>query len=276
MKVVLSGRVLGFLLATCAIAGVSLAHHSWENYHWKRTTPQVTLLVGDNVSQVWDEYLDEAIDDWNPSKYIQLTKTTGNAKSKRCRAILGRIEVCSGNYGDSGWLGIAQIWVNEDHIVQGTTKINDFYFNQEPYNTPSWRELVMCQEIAHDFGLDHQDEIFENGNLGSCMDYTDNPDGPPSNVDPNTHDFQELEIIYTHSHGDTQFQINHRPPPAFFDIDPDTPRNWGRLLRSSRTGRSQDYVLDFGQGNKIITHVFWHEPPDGVDSHSGHPNGDLR
>ena len=58
--------------------------------------------------------------------------------------------------------------------------MNDSYFNTAKYNTPAWRRLVMCQEVTHDFGLDHQDEIFNNANLGSCMDYTNDPDGKPS------------------------------------------------------------------------------------------------
>jgi hypothetical protein len=30
------------------------------------------------------------------------------------------------------------------------------------------------------------------------MDYTDDPDGPPSNEHPNAHDFEQLETIYNH------------------------------------------------------------------------------
>ncbi|HEY4490367.1 MAG TPA: hypothetical protein VI958_00150, partial [Acidobacteriota bacterium] len=186
MKSVLSGRILVLFLVTFGLTGISLADHGWETYHWKKTSSQVELLVGDNVSSAWDEYLDEAIGDWNPSKYIQLTKTAGGTRPKSCRPKTGRIEVCSASYGNNGWLGIAQIWLSGDHIVQGTTKLNDYYFNRSSYNTPAWRELVMCQEIAHDFGLDHQDENFDNANLGSCMDYTSDPDGPPSNEDPNS------------------------------------------------------------------------------------------
>jgi predicted Zn-dependent protease len=60
--------------------------------------------------------------------------------------------------------------VSGSHIVQGTTKVNDTYFNTATYNTRAWRQLVMCQEVGHTFGLDHQDETFNNPNLGSCMD----------------------------------------------------------------------------------------------------------
>jgi hypothetical protein len=69
-------------------------------------------------------------------------------------------------YGQNGWLGLAQIWVSGNHITQATTKVNETYFNMPQYDTPAWRRLVMCQEVAHDFGLDHQDETFDNPNLG--------------------------------------------------------------------------------------------------------------
>ena len=60
----------------------------------------------------------------------------------------------------------------------------------------------MCQEIGHTFGLAHQDEAFENVNLGTCMDYTNNPDGPPANRQPDDHDSWMLdEIIYAHLDG---------------------------------------------------------------------------
>ena len=60
---------------------------------------------------------------------------------------------------------------------------------------------MICQEIAHDFGLDHQDENFSNPNLGTCMDYTSDPEGPPSNEHPNQHDYDQLESIYSHLDG---------------------------------------------------------------------------
>src|SRR5688500_4482727 len=189
--------MLVFALATFP-ASVS-ADHSWGGYHWARTANPFSLKVGDNVSSTWDTYLDQAIADWNPSSVLNLTEVAGGARSKNCRPTSGRIEVCNARYGNNGWLGIAQIWITGGvHITQATTKVNDTYFDTAQYNTPAWRRLVMCQEIAHDFGLDHQDENFNNANLGSCMDYTSDPDGPPSNEHPNSHDFQQLQTIYAH------------------------------------------------------------------------------
>jgi hypothetical protein len=252
----------GAVFAT--LAGASLyANHSWNGYHWARTSNPFTLKTGDNVSAAWDAYLDGAIADWNTADELDLVKVAGGANPKNCRPTAGRIEVCNSRYGNTGWLGIAQIWVTGGtHITQGVTKLNDYYFDTSTYNTPAWRRLVACQEIAHDFGLDHQDENFDNPNLGSCMDYTSDPDGPPSNEHPNRHDFDEITTIYAHLDSTTTVGalLPQGAPSAMSDLSSDGPGQWGRLVSSTRNGRGQTYELDFGRGNKIVTHVFWADP----------------
>src|SRR6266508_6040944 len=114
--------------------------------------------------------------------------------SDLCQATTGRVEVCNSTYGNNGWLGIASIWITTgNHITQGTVKLNDTYFNTSTYNTTAWRNLVSCQEVGHTFGLDHQDENFDNPNLGTCMDYTRDSS---TNQHPNSHDYEELLCIY--------------------------------------------------------------------------------
>ena len=174
------------------------ANHSWENYHWARAANPFTLNLADNLSSSWDTYLATATLDWNQSSVLDLNIIPGSQNPRRCRPTGGRVEICNYRYGNNGWLGIAQIWASGNHITQGVAKMNDSYFSKAYYNTPAWKRLVMCQEVAHVFGLDHQDENFDNPNLGSCMDYTSDPDGPPSNEHPNAHDYEELEAIYAH------------------------------------------------------------------------------
>jgi hypothetical protein len=166
-------------------------------------------------------------------------------------------------YGNTGWLGLAQIWVGRGHITQGLTKVNDTYFSSPTYDTPGWRRLVMCQEIGHTFGLDHQDEAFNNQNLGTCMDYTNNPSGPPSNEHPNQHDYDQLGITYQHLDNTTTVgQSANRMPPAAHDIGPGEQAEvgtgqWGKLIRSTNRGRTELYELDFGGGHKMFTFVIW-------------------
>jgi hypothetical protein len=257
------------LLALVAIPAITLAGHSWGNYHWARTSNPFTLKVGDNVTSAWDAYLDEAIADWNPSTVLNLTEVAGSTAPKSCRPTAGRIEVCNASYGNTGWLGIAQIWASGSHITQGVAKMNDTYFNTATYNTPAWRRLVMCQEVAHDFGLGHQDENFDNTNLGSCMDYTSDPDGgaggassnDPSNEHPNSHDFQQLESIYSHVDGSTTVgqPMPASVPPAMRQLVLNGVDQFGPAVKVIKNGRGLATVheQDFGNGNKIITHVFW-------------------
>jgi hypothetical protein len=245
---------------TLLLTTISDAHHSWGHYHWARTSNPFTLDAGDNVGSAWDSYLTGALADWNVSTVLNLTKVGGGTTGTACQPTLGRIEVCNAAYGTTGWLGVAQIWTtSRGHIVQALTKVNDTYFNTATYNTPPWRRLVMCQEIAHDFGLDHQDERFNNPNLGSCMDYTSDPDGPPSNEHPNAHDYEQLEKIYGHL--DSSSTVGLAPPPqSAAAVDLNQPSAWGQLVRSNAAGRVQVFERDLARGAKLITHVFWADP----------------
>jgi hypothetical protein len=261
-------------LLSCAAIAVSpaLANHSWGNYHWARTSNPFTLRVVDGVTGQWDSYLDGAISDWTASSVLNLTKEAGaGVNAKKCTAIAGKVLACNAAYGQRGWLGIASIWANGDHITQATTKLNDTYFSLAQYNTPAWRRLVTCQEIAHDFGLDHQDENFNNANLGSCMDYTNDPDGPPSNEHPNQHDYDQLQTIYGHLDGTTTIasavaatDFGVRTPGSRAPAAPiadneagDSPAEWGRAVHVDGRGRPDVFVKDLGAGHKKITHVFW-------------------
>jgi hypothetical protein len=250
--------VVLFLVALAVVPAVTMANHSWGGYHWARTSNPFTLKVGDNVTTAWDAYLNEAISDWTASTILNLTKVTG-ASNNNCRPTAGRIEVCNRTYGNNGWLGIAQIWITGgNHITQGTSKMNDTYFNTAQYNTPAWRRLVMCQEIAHDFGLDHQDENFSNANLGSCMDYTNSPVG---NEHPNAHDFEQLVTIYSHLDSTTTVgaAMASTVPSGVRKLVLDGVDQWGPVVKAVKNGRglATIHVADFGQGNKIVTHVFW-------------------
>jgi len=242
-------------------SGVAFASHSWGNYHWARTINPFTLKLGDNVSSAWDAHLSVASADWSVSSVLDTSIVSGQSNPRSCRATSGRAEVCNGKYGNNGWLGIASIWVSGDHITQGTVKLNDTYFRTTRYNKPEWKQLVMCQEIGHIFGLDHQDEIFDNPNLGTCMDYTSDP---AANQHPNAHDYEMLETIYAHLDGFSTLSDALSPSKAS-DIDTSDRSEWGRSIRRSRDGRSSLYERDLGRGQKIFTFVIWADDEDGQE-----------
>jgi hypothetical protein len=241
-------------LATLALPSTAQADHSWGGYHWARTANPFTLQLGDNLSSTWKPYLLTASNDWSQSSVLDTVVVPGQS-NRNCKMTTGRIEVCNAAYGNNGWLGLASIQVTGGvHITRASAKMNDTYFNQAQYNTPAWRLLVVCQEIAHGFGLDHQDENFNNANLGSCMDYTSDPDGPPSNEHPNQHDFDQLVSIYSHLDSSTTVgQAVHGPSVALGD----TAASWGSLASGSATHGHGTYVRNLGHGELIITFVIW-------------------
>jgi hypothetical protein len=242
-----------FGVAAALLATPVLATHSWGGYHWKRTTnAELAIPVGDNVNATWQSAFDTAMADWNASAVIQSPVVAGTVNPRTCKAQLGTIQVCNASYGKTGWLGIASISLSGGHISQGTTKLNDTYFNTAQYNTPAWRALVTCQEIGHDYGLDHQDEAFDNANLNTCMDYTNLP---ASNQHPNAHDYSMLVDIYGHL--DAAAALPSGPGnSAAADIG-DTPASWGRAVHRDGQGRPDVFERQDGPGRKTITHVFW-------------------
>jgi len=258
----------GIIISGLVFSVASLGSNSWGNYHWERAENPLNLGLGDNVNSAWDDHLALATTDWDNSEVLDLTIVSGSAgNTKRCKAAGGKVEICNDSYGNNGWLGIAGISVNGDHIRSGYVKLNDFYFDNA-YNTPEWRQMVMCQEIGHIFGLGHQDEDFSNPNLYTCMDYTSYPE---NNQRPNDHDYQQLEGIYADlddvDDGDGGDGGGCFPPnskrcrgalPAadiLAEIKMNGPAQWGRLV--SAHGPMEVYELDFGGGRKVITHVTW-------------------
>lgn len=235
-----------------SFVSIADANHSWGGYHWARTANPFTIKLGDNVTSNWDANLLGASTDWSTSTILDTAVVAGATNSKNCRAVAGRVEICNSKYGNNGWLGIASVWASGEHITQGTVKMNDTYFNTAKYNTPAWKNLVMCQEIGHTFGLDHQDENFANLNLGTCMDYTSDP---ATNQHPNQHDYDMLETIYTHL--DSLTTISQTAATNRQEVDHSDPSTWGKKIRTTSDGHGETYERDLGKGNKLFTFVVW-------------------
>ena len=227
------------------------ANHSWGGYHWARTSNPFTVKLGDNVSPAWDSYLAGASSDWSKSAVLDTTVVPGSTSPKNCKATSGMVQVCNSTYGKTGWLGVASISVTGGtHITQGTVKLNDTYFNTAQYNTPAWRAMVTCQEVGHTFGLDHQDEVFDNPNLGTCMDYTNDPS---TNQHPNQHDYDELVTVYSHLDSTTTLGQTTSSHPQVGNDE----ASWGHRVDGSRAEGHAVYVRDFGGGESVVTFVTW-------------------
>ena len=239
------------MLLAVALPATTAADNAWADYHWSRGSNPVSLILGDAVSAGWDTHLTNAVDDWNQSSVLYLTTQGSSVKPRKCSATSGWINVCNTRYGYNGWLGVARIWVNGSHIYQSTVKLNDSYFDTSTYGGPAWRSSVMCQEIGHAFGLDHQGVSF-NTSLGTCMDYSNDPA-----QSPNQHDYDQLETIYGHldaSPGGEEPPKRGKGKPGRQGIDQSA---WGRRVAASDGGRTSVHVKGLGGGKRIVTFVVW-------------------
>jgi hypothetical protein len=249
--------VLVVLVVAVVFPIVSSANHAWSDYHWARTSNPFTVKLGDNVDGNWDSYLVTAASDWGQSTKLNTAIVAGGTRPKNCRPTAGRDEVCNASYGNTGWLGVAQIWLTTgDHISQGTVKLNDYYFAMPQYNNINERQHVVCQEVGHTFGLAHQDE--SGISLNTCMDYYHNTSNSDTkSTHPNSHDYDELVTIYTHLDSFNSWSGPMGMPRAIAQGQFDTPDQWGQLVETTPDGRESTFVRDFGGGYLLVTHVTW-------------------
>ncbi len=255
VRVLLSG-----VFVAVVFGAVLSASHSWGGYHWARTTPQFTLKLGDNLTTGdWRGHLAQTSSDWNSGNSPVLTGIVAGTSGKQCRMVAGTTQVCNRAYGNNGWLGLASINISGGtHITQGSAKMNDTYFDTATYNNPNERQHVMCQEVAHTFGLDHQST--DGSSQNSCMDYFSNTGanaGSTLSTKPNAHDFQELGIIYQHLDSTTTVAALTSPASSASDVDHDDPNTWGQLVSQSANGRSSKYEKFNRDGSLTATHVYW-------------------
>ena len=184
-------------------ASGAYADNQWSSYHWEKKGGELTLSIGDNHNgeghAPWSELLGGDLSGdvaayWDGGgfggSYLTINVVTGGE---------GDIESYNDHYGDTGWLGLASIWIKRGknkHIVRGESKVNDYYIDLAGYDRFSSRDNwihVLCQEIGHTFGLDHNREG------ATCMN-----DQTPDLIypTPNSHDTDMLNIMYAEDHGD--------------------------------------------------------------------------
>ena len=117
-------------------------------------------------------------------------------------------------------------------------------------------ELGDVPGSGHTLGLDHQDEAFDNTNLGTCMDYTNDPVGTPAsanNEHPNADDYAQLETIYAHL--DSTSTVGAALPSN--GAAASSASSFGRLVSSSHNGKVQTFVRDLGRGQLEVSFVIW-------------------
>lgn len=193
---------LGVICNSTAAASVANPR-SWNNYTWGREA-NLTIQLVNNTSAQWTPFLQTAANQWSSATNIDYEVVPGPAiDSSVCSPAYGVVEVCSADYGKTGWLGLTNVYTSGGHIVMATVKYNDYYPSTSAfYSAAEWYTNTSCHELGHVLGLTHQDPTKNNANSGSCMDLTNSPTGkksgygPISDLEPGLMDFAALEDIY--------------------------------------------------------------------------------
>jgi hypothetical protein len=149
--------------------------HGWNSYHWRsdRLNPAVKDRTSDTLYDVPAE-----VAEWSGLETpIQpaMAGRKGNITIKESSNIF--------------WLGMARIFIDDEgHITRGEVQLNTRLL--AGYG-PAAAEHVLCQELGHVLGLDHQRDASD-----SCMnDQLKLGDA----TSPNSHDVEELWAIYDHA-----------------------------------------------------------------------------
>ncbi len=217
-------------------------------FHWGRKANPFTIVVAKSVRPVWNCYIDVAVEEWSRSDRLDIRLRQGSFNPLACNPSAGRIRICSAKYGDNGWLGLTQLWISDGHTIQATSKLNDTYFVRERFNTKRWRQLSVCHEIGHTFGLAHQDENTRNRNIDSCLDLTNKP---RTNQLPNLHDFDVLSAIYRHTDDKTTVkEVEGKETP-------EATSDWGKAIHLDEQGKGRIFVRTLGQDKELVTIVTW-------------------
>ena len=132
MKILKTIALTGFTLATLVFSSASMADHSWGRYKWKPSSIPFDLNLVDNVDpNDWRNSLVDASADWNASEVLKTYIVTGSANPASCSPETGNVQVCNYEYGENGWLGLAEIYTRGNRITAGVAKLNDTYYKSD-------------------------------------------------------------------------------------------------------------------------------------------------
>lgn len=217
-----------------------------SKYHWGTRRIPFTLRVGDNVESSWDKFLKRGAKRWSASGVVKMRITNSRADPEKCAAIKGQVEVCSADYGRTGWLGLTVIAYSGKHITQATVQLNDFYFREPQYNNSKVRMHTICHELGHAVGLPHP-----NNNSKSCMN--DDTNKLTQTLKPLRSDFARLLKVNDHRDRDVTIRRGKAAGAAASGFDPTTIPN----AEVSEDGSHTVTETRLPDGSTMVTIVTW-------------------
>lgn len=249
----------------------------FEELEWKRDKKEqgLKLTIVNSLSSDWNKYLTLALNDWGKSTSVEFDVVSEELSSDEpeesffCGHRLGKIRVCNGFRGETGWAGINQVSysysLSSSNVVKtiksSVAVMNDTYLNKASDHE---KRYTACHEIGHGLSLGHRDVDKTNSDLGTCLDYTNNF---AANISPDEIDFEMLREKYgeisnrglrglqntrTHFSDDTAKMATNVVKNRFLSSqNPDD--SFGTLVQE--TNHSKIYIQELGEGDMLLTQM---------------------
>ncbi|OEU15956.1 hypothetical protein FRACYDRAFT_240653 [Fragilariopsis cylindrus CCMP1102] len=141
-----------------------------------------------------------AVDDYASSKAVSSLQLTKIPHEVLCPPPeIGQIKVCSGDFGNTDWIGSTILFMRNDFIVAALIRVNE-----NPVSSPAGDALfqyALCHQLGHALGLSHNTAGLDS--LSCMQDFGENViiDGNIIRTNdklehPNNEDLEKLETLY--------------------------------------------------------------------------------
>ena len=141
-----------------------------------------------------------AVDDYASSKAVSSLQLTKVPHEVLCPPPeIGQIKVCSGDFGNTDWIGSTILFMRNDFIVAALIRVNE-----NPVSSPAGDALfqyALCHQLGHALGLSHNTAGLDS--LSCMQDFGENViiDGNIIRTNdklehPNNEDLERLETLY--------------------------------------------------------------------------------
>ncbi|MFD1542807.1 hypothetical protein [Nonomuraea guangzhouensis] len=203
--------------------------HQWDGWHWNRYGATVTINVLNTATYAAEA--NAALNDWDSNTILSLPRVGSHTD----------ISMFDGNYGNTGWGGLAEIisYMSGNHITHGHARLNYYYSY-----TSAMKQGIQCQEVGHLFGLDHSN----NGCMG--LGYYNNVTTTVA------HNWSDISSMYRTSHHASLLEGTEAVagPPQYSAVWRYQPRSVAQAVRMG-TSVVRATVLETKQAEDLVVNA---------------------
>jgi hypothetical protein len=136
---------------------------------WYGSGQGLRLEIIDATDYPYQLYITKSVEDWQASQALNLT-LTDVPHEVLCKPQVGRIKVCNGDYGDTDWRGMMLLFLEGEHIVASSIRMNDYHIlNSISVKDIAYDQYNVCHQLGHAFGLPHS----QGTNCMASAEFTD-------------------------------------------------------------------------------------------------------